>query len=398
MRRAPTAPSPIAPLRPTADAADDGAPVAPRRAPAWRAWLGVAISAAFVAYAFGGQDLGDVWATLRAVDLRWLPPALLLYFAGVWVRAVRWSVLLRPVVAVPARAVFPVVVAGYTANNVLPLRTGELVRAYLLGRRYGVRKTAALATIAVERLFDGLTMLAFMLAATTAISFTAELRRLALVAFLLFAAVLLGLVALTLGGGFRDRLLQLALGPLPTPLADRVERVAESFLGGLGVLTRKTDLALVASTSLVAWGFEASMYWTIARGFDASLADAIDPAAALLTTGVANLWTLIPAAPGYVGTFETGIRLALNGALGVPSGLALSYALLVHAALWFPITLWGAIEWWRQHLSLGQARDPGSLAADDAVDGSSPTRPPAGDRPTRGERAAREPEPEALRR
>ena len=341
------------------DAARD--PARPMGSRAWRSWLGVLISAGFLVYAFRGQHLDEVWAALRRADLRWLAPALAFYFAGVWLRAVRWSVLLRPVVLIPARAAFPIVVAGYTANNVLPLRTGELVRAYLLGRRYGVRKTSALATIAIERLFDGLTMLAFMLAATTVISFTAELRQLALIAFVLFAAILLGLVALTLGGDLRDRLLQLALGPLPTPMADRVERLATSFLGGLGVLTRKADLALVAATSLVAWGFEASMYWTIARGFDAELADAIGPAAALLTTGVANLATLVPSAPGYVGPFEYGVRLVVHDALGVPAGLALSYAILVHAALWFPVTVWGAIEWWRQHLSLRQARDPGAL-------------------------------------
>jgi len=341
------------------DAPDVGdATLGRARAGSWRAWLGVLISAAFVAYAFRGQDVGAVWATLRGANLWWLPPALGFYFAGVWVRAFRWGVLLRPLVTVSARGVLPVVVAGYTANNVLPLRSGELVRAFLLGRRYGVRKTSALATIAVERLFDGLTMLAFLLAATTVISFTAELRRLTLVAFVLFAVVLLGLFALTVGGTLRDRLLQLVLGPLPTRLADRVERLAESFLGGLGVLTRRRDLALVAGASLVAWGCEAAMYWTIARGFEAGLADVMGPAAALLTTGVANLATLVPSAPGYVGPFEYGVRLALHDVLGVPSGLALSYAILLHAALWFPVTLWGAVEWWRQHLSLSEVRDP----------------------------------------
>jgi uncharacterized protein (TIRG00374 family) len=363
-------PSPPSAVDDASDAVD--ASVGRTRLGSWRAWLGVLISAAFVAYAFRGQDAGAVWATLRRVELWWLPPALAFYFAGVWVRAFRWGVLLRPLVAVSARGVLPVVVAGYTANNVLPLRTGELVRAFLLGRRYGVRKTSALATIAVERLFDGLTMLAFVLAATTVISFTAELRQLTLVAFALFAAVLLGLFALTLGGTLRDRLLQLALGPLPTRLADRVERLAESFLGGLGVLTRRRDLALVAGSSLLAWGCEAAMYWTVARGFEPGLRDAMGPAAALLTTGVANLATLVPSAPGYVGPFEYGIRLALHDVLGVPAGLALSYAILLHAALWFPVTLWGAVEWWRQHLALSEVRRPEEGAGTPA-----PAVPPA---------------------
>jgi uncharacterized protein (TIRG00374 family) len=360
----------------------------PRRS--WRVGLGLAISAGFLVFAFRGQDLGEVWATLQRVDLRWLPPALALYFAGVVVRAARWSVLLRPVVRTTIRGLWPIVVVGYAANNVLPLRTGEIVRAFLLSDRYAVRKTTALATIAVERLFDGLTMIIFMLAATTVISFTAELRHLALLGFLLFAAILLGLVALTLGGNLRDRLLQLVLGPLPTRLADRVEQLATSFLTGLGVFRRGRDLALVALLSVIAWGFEASMYWAIARGFGPPLSSAMGAAAALLTTGVANLATLVPAAPGYVGTFEAGVLLAAYGALGMPRGLALSYAIVVHAALWFPVTLLGAVEWWRQHLSLSQARRFGVSV--DPTEVEVPAAPPLGAAPAGAEMVLRQPQ------
>jgi glycosyltransferase 2 family protein len=132
----------------------------------WRAWLGIGISLVFLFIAFRGQDLGEVRDALGEVNYWYLLPALALYFLGVWIRALRWSALLRPVIVVRPRETFPIVIVGYMANNVLPLRTGELVRAYVLGRRFGVRKTTSLATIAIERLFDGLTMLAFMLSAT----------------------------------------------------------------------------------------------------------------------------------------------------------------------------------------------------------------------------------------
>ncbi len=315
-----------------------------------RIWVGVLISAVLLYLAFRGQNPRDIWDALRSFDSRWLLPALVLYGLGVVIRALRWSILLRPLVPVTTRQILPIVVVGYTANNVLPLRTGELVRAFLMRQQFGVRKTAALATIAVERLFDGLTMLGFIFAAMTVISLTAELRHMALIAAIIFAAILVGLVVLTLGGSVRDRLLQLVLGPLPAPLAERVERMAESFLGGLGVLRRKGDLALVAVTSIAAWGFEASMYWALAQGFGGEVAAVITVPAALLTTGVANLATLVPAAPGYVGTFEAGVTLVVNGALGASRSLALSYAILVHAVLWVPITLIGAIVWWRIQL------------------------------------------------
>lgn len=319
----------------------------------WRTVFGLGISLVFLYIAFRGQDFDQIRDALSKVNYFALVPALLLYFAGVWVRAIRWSVLLRPVTPASARQVFPLVMVGYTANNVMPLRTGEVVRAFLLGRRFGVRKTATLATIAVERLFDGLTMLAFMLIATAFVSFTSELRHVALIAFGLFAALLIGVFILTLGGDFRDRLLQVVLGPLPTSIADRVERMAESFLSGLAVFRHRRDLALVAGSSLLAWLFEASMYWTIARGFGGALTDALGVAATLMTTGVANLATLIPSSPGYVGPFEAAVVLVVNGALGVDRSVALSYAIVVHAALWLPITVLGAFEWWRQLVKPG---------------------------------------------
>ena len=104
------------------------------------------------------------------------------------------------------------------------------------------------------------------------------------------------------------------------------------------------------------------MYWTVARAFGDPLAAAMTPAAALLTTAIANLATLVPSGPGYVGTFEAGVLLAVNGALGIGRGLALSYAVLLHVLLWLPVTIWGAIEWWRlgivgtRHISLARSR------------------------------------------
>jgi hypothetical protein len=343
----------------------------------------LAISVVFLVVAFRGQHPADVWAVLRRADLGWLAPALLLFAAGVWVRAIRWAILLRPIAPLPARQVLPVLLAGYTANNILPLRTGELVRAFLMGGRFGVRRSAVLGTIAVERLFDGLTMLGFLLAAMTAVSPTPELRRLALVAALAFTVAIVVLAVLLIADGARRRLLDLLLRPLPAAVADRVRSIAAAFFEGLGALNRRGDLLLVAATSVVAWGFEAAMYWTLGRSFGEPLAAVLTPAAAVLTTGVANLATLVPAAPGYIGTFEAGVLLAVGGALGAPRALALSYALLVHAALWFPVTVVGAWSWWR-------LSRPGAASAL-----SAPSTPPAPLTPSPGlpSSAPRRPDP-----
>lgn len=322
-----------------------------------RAWIGIAISVVFLYFAFRGQDFGEIRRALGEVNLLWTLPALLLYFIGVWLRSVRWRILIQPLAPIRSTELFPVVVVGYMANNVLPLRTGELVRSFVVRRKFGIRKTSVLATIAVERLFDGLTLLAFMLLATAFVSFTSQLENLAIVAFVLFTVLLIGLFVLTLRGDLVDRLLQVVLGPMPNGMADKVERMAQSFLTGLGVFRARRDFLLVTGLSFAAWSFEAAMYWVLAIGFGAKVDDVIGVPETLLTTGVANMATLIPSSPGYIGQFEYGVKLVLSGALGVPEASALAYAILVHAVLYFPITLWGLFEWSRMHLSWRQIRE-----------------------------------------
>lgn len=330
-----------------------------------RILIGGAISAVFLYLAFRGQDFGDIRSSLQQTNLWWVIPALAVYFLGVWLRAIRWKILLKPIAPqATSRQLFLIVIIGFMANNVLPLRAGEIVRSVVVGREFQVRKTSALATIAVERIFDGITMLSFLAVSMIFVSLTSELQHLAIVAGIVFASLLLGMVLLTFGGDLVARILQLVLGPLPDGISRRVEQMAESFLGGLGVLRTRGDLFKVIVTSAGAWLLEAWMYYLLAVGFGGQVRASMDGAVTLLTTGVANLSTLIPGAPGYIGQFEYGVKLVLNGAFNVPESQALAYAILVHAALYFPITILGLVEWFRRSLTMRDlAVDPASESA-----------------------------------
>jgi glycosyltransferase 2 family protein len=324
-----------------------------------RFWIGLAISALFLYLAFRGQDFQEIGAALRQANYWYVIPALGLYFIGVYLRAFRWAWVLRSVVPIETRKLFSVVVIGYMANNVLPFRAGELVRSYVLATRTGMRKTSILATIAVERLFDGVTMLLFILVASIFIGLTDQLEAVTLIAGILFGTLITILLVLTTARA-RDLLILAVLPRLPGFVRGRAERLLESVFTGLSVLRRKNDLIAVSGISLIAWLFEASMYLVIALGFGLN----VGIAAILLVTAVANLATLIPSSPGYVGPFEAGVLLALVGAVGIQRELALSFAIVVHAALYLPITLWGLGFWWReslswrdiQHLSTGEDR------------------------------------------
>jgi len=316
--------------------------------------LGFAVSAVFLFFSLRGQDYEAIREAFSQVTYWYLVPALGLYFIGLLVRAYRWSVLLRPVEIVSPRKLVGINAVGLMANNVLPLRTGEFVRAYALSQRTSITKSTALATIAVERIFDGMALLIFIATSMLFVDLTSQLSRVAELAMVIFGLALVALVLLAKGGRLRDRMLQLALGPLPVAMQGRVNRMAESFITGLGIFHRWRELALVSVSSLVAWGFEASMYYMVARAFGGSIEAVMRVPETMLTTGIANLATLVPSSPGYVGPYEAAVILVLGGALGLSRALALSYAVLVHVMLWLPVTIWGVIEWSRLHLSLRQ--------------------------------------------
>jgi len=326
----------------------------------WRVWLGFGISFVFLYFAVRGQNFERIGQALREASYIWLVPALLAYFLGVVVRSFRWHYLLRSIQDIAPRRIFPVVTIGFMANNVLPFRAGEVVRAYALSARYGVRKSAALATIAVERIFDGMTMLLFMLVASLSIALTSDLRAVAIIATILFPLLTIMLVLFVFVPSLRELAITLSVRLMPGRVSSRVEQMAQSFFEGLGILKRRQDLISVGLASLLAWLLEATMYLLIAEGFSLH----VSPLAILMVTAVANLATLIPSSPGYVGPFETGVLLVLNGALGIERELALSYAIVVHAALYFPITLLGLVYWWRESLSWREVRRSEGVVSD----------------------------------
>jgi len=316
-----------------------------------RFWLGLLISLVLLIVVFYQTDPSKIWIALQQAQYIYLLPALALYFIGVGVRAARWHFLLRPIKPISARALFPPVVIGYMANDILPARMGELVRAYVLGRQENVSKAATLVTIIVERIFDGLTMLTFIVAGTLALNLADEElnARLRLVGALFIAAIL----AFALLAGMPRRVERLAhffIQRLPTEtFRARATALTRALLDGLGVLRSPTDSLAVYALSILAWLFETGMYVVLAWGFNIFLPLPVF----LVACAFANLVTIAPSTPGYVGVFDAPIVYVLT-LFGIELNLATSYTLVLHAALIVPVTLLGFFYLWRAGLSLTQ--------------------------------------------
>ena len=328
----------------------------------WRFWLGVAISVLFLFYALRGQRLPEVWQGLREANYWWLIPGVIVYFGAVWLRTIRWHYLLRPIKRVPTRSLFPVVTIGYMGNNIFPFRAGEVIRAYVLKRKEGVSASASLATIVVERIFDGITMLVFVFAILPLVPANEFLRQLLPFMSLLFFGVLFVFLLIASSPERTRKVYQWFVNQLvPLRFQEQIRGLLERFVEGLQVLRSGRDMLFVMAISIVLWLAEAWKYWFVMQGFDFD-----QPFYVLVfTCAIVNLATSIPSTPGYLGTFEVaGIESLVL--FGVARHTATSFMLALHAALWFPITTLGAYFAWRESLSwreMERAQTTGAVPA-----------------------------------
>ncbi|MBI2846541.1 MAG: flippase-like domain-containing protein [Chloroflexi bacterium] len=324
-------------------------------------WIGLVVSLFFLALFLYRTNFAEMGRALRSANYVYVVPGVLVYFVAVWFRVIRWRYLLNPIKTISLSRLFPVLVIGYTANNVLPVRLGELVRAYFLGQKEKISKTSALATIAVERLFDGLVLVFFIVVIWPFLPVSRALHDMAqsigtsetvlaafmagpfLVAFILLLGIALS-PALTLKvAGILSLLLPKRWRPLTLELAER-------FVHGLKVLRSPGKLLTVFILSIPVWLAEAATFYIITFSFNI-----VQPTQViLLSTAAANLVTVLPTTGGGIGPFEWAVKAVLVS-FGVESALAVAYTIALHAALLVPITILGLIYIWSENLSLREA-------------------------------------------
>ena len=319
----------------------------------WQFWLGVLISIVCLYTVLPGLHLQELGEALKTANYWWLIPGVAVYFMGVWARAWRWHYLLRPIKQVPTKTMFPIVAIGYMGNNIYPARLGEILRAVVLKRREGVPVSASLATIIVERIFDGVVMLAFVflnlgeLSGLTADSgFIGDIRTLAIVGSIGFIGALAVFLAAAMFPVRAEKIIQaLTRRLVPARYQEKVLGLSGKFMGGLESLRSPREALMVFLTTVVIWLFETGKYWFVMHAFQFR----VSYFALMLMNGIVVLATTFPSAPGYIGTFDAP-GIALLQAYGVDKAIATAYTLVLHGALWFPITILGAYYMAREGL------------------------------------------------
>lgn len=333
----------------------------------WQFWVGILISAVFLYFSLRGLQLNQFWQTIQSAQYLWILPGIAVYFMGVWVRTWRWHYLLRPLKNIPTKTMFPIVTIGYMGNNIYPARAGELLRAVVLNNREGVPVSASLATIIVERIFDAVVMLAFVFLNLPELSrlthnsgFVGNIQQVAIWGSIAFIGALVVFLLAAMFPKVTERVVKTLLDKfMPVRWRESSQSVALRFLSGLESLRSPQDAIMVFFTSVLIWLFETGKYWFVMHAFQFQ----VSFFTLMLMNGIVNLATTLPSAPGYLGTFDAP-GIAVLTAYGVSRDIATGYTLVLHVALWLPITLLGAYYYFRQPLRWG--KDMEGLRAEQA--------------------------------
>ncbi|GAG37506.1 unnamed protein product, partial [marine sediment metagenome] len=205
----------------------------------WGTLIGLLVSVVSLYLAVRNLHLADVVDAFAHADYVWIVPAVALYLLALVARTARWQALLAHERRVPFRELLPTMAMGRAANNIYPFRTGEIVRAWLLQRRNRIPVAVGFASILVERIFDGLTMILILVLAAFigGIPDNPYLRYVVWLAPAVFVGALVFLYVIVLWPDLIRRLTGLLIGLfLPRTIRDRVLAIAERFIGGFSSL------------------------------------------------------------------------------------------------------------------------------------------------------------------
>ncbi len=238
---------------------------------------------------------------------------------------------------------------GYMVNNILPLRAGEVVRIYVVSRRWGGRFWTAAATLIVERVLDSISIVLIL---GVLLFFVHVPRQVEIAAFVVLAIDVLGvsvLAAIALAPDRCRRVIERLAARWPAART-RALRVFETFLHGLDGIRTPRHVPWVIVASVAVWLCPALAAWTALRAAGLHL-----PAlAGWVVLAFVGLGVSIPSAPGYFGVFHFAAVMAV-GIFGVPETTALGYAIVYHASQFIPVTIVGWVYLVREHMTLGEA-------------------------------------------
>jgi len=319
-------------------------------------WLGIAVSLFFMVLLLTKIDFLLLGSALRSADYRYVLLAVCFTFFSYFLRAVRWRYLLIHEKTVPLSSLFPATIIGYMANNLLPARLGEFVRAYTLAEREQLETPSVFASLVIDRLFDGFSVLLLLTVTLFTLRLPAGMDDAALalrvggaIMFLLYCAVVLFLYLLKRQTMRTLSAVGYVLKPFPKRFSDTLIPLLGSFIGGIRLSQRMGHGVALVATSAGIWLFCLLSVDMTLRSFNVHL-----PVTASIFILILLVFAvMVPASPGYIGTYHYACYKGLS-VFGVPETTSVSVALIMHGTGFFPVIIAGVYYLWKNKISLNE--------------------------------------------
>ncbi len=316
-------------------------------------WIGIAISIVFfglfIYYLY--PHLDSLANALSDAQYYWLLPAISANILAFYFRAERWKILLKHIKKIRIPPLFRSILIGFMASNILPVRIGEFVRAYIIGRRERISKSAAFSTIVVERVFDifcVLLMLVFVsiiyfpkITGQNAIETKNKLVIVGFIGLALSLAIIIFLILIREKRDLALKVVNIFLSPLPSRWATKILDIFDNFASSIRFFNSAWDLARIMFWSIIMWsifGFNIYFVFIAFHRYEISFV------AALFMVVILALAVAIPAAPGFVGTFHAAALMGIMAVdPGIDPGTAGGISLILHLNGFIPVTVIGLI-------------------------------------------------------
>lgn len=333
--------------------------------------IGIILSALFLYLFLRNLDLVQVWKVIQEGKTSWILLSIALNMLNYFMRALRWRYFLLPIKKTRIWNLYKTTVIGFALSSIFPARIGEVVRPYLLGMKENISRSAALATVVVERLFDTITVL-FMLVFYLLVLIRPDelspgardsLDQLKRTGFYVFAVVLVGLIFLYYLKHSPAAVRKIARWFerfLPKKAADKIDGVLDSFIEGLSILHDRLILFKISYWSILFWLVISMSFWASVKAYRTDFPfTGTFLIMILLAIGIA-----VPT-PGGVGSFHFMCKLGLTRFFDVPDAQAGAIALVFHAIGFVPVTIQGLLFLWHEGLStkkitkIAESQQPG---------------------------------------
>ena len=315
--------------------------------------IGAGVSIFFLFMLFRKIDFNQLAQAFKTLHWGYLLLAIVITFVSYTLRAVRWHYLLLPQKKAAPRNLLSATIICYMANNLLPARLGEIIRACVLAEKEQMEASSVFATLVLDRLCDGFSVLIILLITFFTVQLPPGMEKVqsglvtgGYVTFSLYIAVIIFLFFLKKSTLTTLKFVSLILKPFPAVLSEKIIPLLGSFIAGIRLSSRPGELVAVVVSSALIWATATWPVDLLLRAFDINL-----PITASMFILVFLVFAvMVPASPGYIGTYHAACMYGLL-AFNVSKEQALSVALVMHAVNFFPIIILGFIFLWRDKIS-----------------------------------------------